>query len=60
MILISYCRHIRLLFVVTSMLAMALASGSADDPTLKNVRLVVLALLANFVLVPCLPMPSQR
>jgi predicted Na+-dependent transporter len=44
-----------LLFVVTSMLAMSL-SLSAQQMTqpLKNVRLVVLALLANFVLVPLL------
>jgi len=44
-----------LLFIVTSMLAMGL---SLTIPTimrpLKNVRLVVLALLANFVLVPLL------
>lgn len=44
-----------LLFVVTSMLAMSL-SLSAPQMTqpLKNARLVVLALLANFVLVPLL------
>jgi predicted Na+-dependent transporter len=44
-----------LLFVVTSMLAMSL-SLSAQQMTqpLKNVRLVLLALLANFVLVPLL------
>jgi BASS family bile acid:Na+ symporter len=44
-----------LLFVVTSMLAMSL-SLSAQQMTqpLKNARLVVLALLANFVLVPLL------
>jgi len=44
-----------LLFVVTSMLAMSL-SLSAQQMTqpLKNVRLVVIALLANFVLVPLL------
>ena len=44
-----------LLFVVTSMLAMSL-SLSAQQMTqpLKNVRLVILALLANFVLVPLL------
>jgi predicted Na+-dependent transporter len=44
-----------LLFVVTSMLAMGLSLTIAQiiDP-LKNVRLVILALLANFVLVPFL------
>ena len=44
-----------LLFVVTSMLAMSL-SLSAQQMTqpLKNARLVVLALLGNFVLVPLL------
>jgi predicted Na+-dependent transporter len=44
-----------LLFVVTSMLAMSL-SLSAQQMTqpLKNGRLVILALLANFVLVPLL------
>jgi predicted Na+-dependent transporter len=44
-----------LLFVVTSMLAMSL-SLSAQQMTqpLKNARLVILALLANFVLVPLL------
>ncbi len=44
-----------LLFVVTSMLAMGLSltMGQIMQP-LKNVRLVILALLANFVLVPAL------
>ena len=44
-----------LLFVVTSMLAMSL-SLSLEQMTqpLKNARLVILALLANFVLVPLL------
>ncbi len=44
-----------LLFVVTSMLAMSLSlSIQQMTQPLKNVRLVVLALLANFVLVPLL------
>jgi len=44
-----------LLFVVTSMLAMSLSlSVQQMTQPLKNVRLVVLALLANFVLVPLL------
>jgi len=44
-----------LLFVVTSMLAMSLSLSSQQmTQPLKNVRLVVLALLANFVLVPAL------
>ena len=44
-----------LLFVVCSMLAMGLAlPASAMIQPLKNVRLVILALLANFVLVPLL------
>jgi len=44
-----------LLFVVTSMLAMSLSlSVQAMTQPLKNVRLVILALLANFVLVPLL------
>lgn len=44
-----------LLFVVSSMLAMGLSltTGQIIQP-LKNVRLVLLALLANFVLVPLL------
>jgi len=44
-----------LIFVVTSMLAMgmSLTIGQIVEP-LRNVRLVVLALLANFVLVPAL------
>ena len=44
-----------LLFVVTSMLAMGMSLTVAQivEP-LRNVRLVVLALLANFVLVPAL------
>ncbi len=44
-----------LLFIVSSMLAMgmSLTMGQIIQP-LKNVRLVVLALLANFVLVPLL------
>ncbi|NJN53315.1 MAG: hypothetical protein HC804_00315 [Anaerolineae bacterium] len=44
-----------LLFIVTSMLAMGMSLTTAQiiEP-LKNVRLVVLALLANFVLVPLL------
>jgi len=44
-----------LLFVVTSMLAMSLSLSSQQmTQPLKNVRLVLLALLANFVLVPLL------
>ena len=44
-----------LLFVVTSMLAMGLSLTMAQIiQPLKNVRLVILALLANFVLVPLL------
>ena len=44
-----------LLFVVTSMLAMSLSlSVQQMTQPLKSVRLVVLALLANFVLVPLL------
>jgi predicted Na+-dependent transporter len=44
-----------LLFVVTSMLAMSLSlSLQQMTQPLKNVRLVILALLANFVLVPLL------
>jgi predicted Na+-dependent transporter len=44
-----------LLFVVTSMLAMSLSlSVQAMTQPLKNARLVILALLANFVLVPLL------
>ena len=44
-----------LLFVVSSMLAMGLSLTMAQIVApLKNVRLVVLALLANFVLVPLL------
>ena len=44
-----------LLFVVTSMLAMGLSLTIPQIiQTLKNVRLVILALLANFVLVPLL------
>ena len=44
-----------LLFVVTSMLAMSLSlSIQQMTQPLKNVRLVLLALLANFVLVPML------
>jgi len=44
-----------LLFVVTSMLAMSLSlSVQQMTQPLKNVRLVLLALLANFVLVPLL------
>jgi predicted Na+-dependent transporter len=44
-----------LLFVVTSMLAMSLSlSVQQMTQPLKNVRLVVLALLGNFVLVPLL------
>jgi predicted Na+-dependent transporter len=44
-----------LLFVVTSMLAMSLSlSVTQMTQPLKNVRLVILALLANFVLVPLL------
>jgi predicted Na+-dependent transporter len=44
-----------LLFVVASMLAMGLSLTMAQiTGPLKNVRLVVLALLANFVLVPAL------
>lgn len=44
-----------LIFIVTSMLAMGMSLTTAQimEP-LKNVRLVVLALLANFVLVPLL------
>ena len=44
-----------LLFVVTSMLAMSLSlSFEQMTQPLKNARLVILALLANFVLVPLL------
>ena len=44
-----------LLFIVTSMLAMGLSLSIAQIlAPLKNARLVVLALLANFVLVPLL------
>jgi BASS family bile acid:Na+ symporter len=44
-----------LLFVVTSMLAMGLGLTGAQIITpLKNLRLVILALVANFVLVPAL------
>jgi len=44
-----------LLFVVTSMLAMSLSlSVQQMTQPLKNARLVILALLANFVLVPAL------
>jgi BASS family bile acid:Na+ symporter len=44
-----------LLFVVTSMLAMGMSLSMAQIlQPLKNVRLVLLALLANFVLVPLL------
>jgi len=44
-----------LLFVVTSMLAMSLSlSVQQMTQPLKNIRLVILALLANFVLVPLL------
>ncbi len=44
-----------LLFVVTSMLAMSLSlSVQQMTQPLKNARLVILALLANFVLVPLL------
>jgi len=44
-----------LLFVVTSMLAMGLSLTIPQIiQPLKNVRLVILALLANFVLVPLL------
>lgn len=46
-----------LLFVVTSMLAMGMSLTMAQILTpLKNARLVILALLANFVLVPLLAM----
>ena len=44
-----------MLFVVSSMLAMGLSLTMAQIlQPLKNVRLVILALLANFVLVPLL------
>jgi BASS family bile acid:Na+ symporter len=44
-----------LLFVVTSMLAMGMSLSIAQIlQPLKNTRLVILALLANFVLVPLL------
>lgn len=50
-----------LLFVVTSMLAMGLSlTMSQIIQPLKNVRLVVLALLANFVLVPLLAYAITR
>ncbi len=43
------------LFVVTSMLAMGMSLTMAQIiQPLKNARLVILALLANFVLVPLL------
>jgi BASS family bile acid:Na+ symporter len=50
-----------LLFVVTSMLAMSLSlSLQQMTQPLKNVRLVILALLANFVLVPLLAYTIMR
>ena len=54
-VLVHHCGIDRLLFVVGSMLAMGLAlPASAMIQPLKNARLVILALLANFVLVPLL------
>ena len=48
-----------LLFVVTSMLAMSFSlSVQQMTQPLKNIRLVTLALLANFVVVPCWLLPS--
>ncbi len=42
-----------LLFIITSMLAMGMSLSMAQIlQPLKNARLVILALLANFVLVP--------
>ena len=50
-----------LLFVVTSMLGMGLSLTTAQIlQPLKNVRLVILALLANFVLVPLLAFGITR
>ena len=51
--LVAIARVSGLLFVVSSMLAMGLSLSMTDiiEP-LKNVRLVILALVANFVLVP--------
>ncbi len=50
-----------LLFVVTSMLAMSFSlSVQQMTQPLKNVRLVTLALLANFVLVPLLALAITR
>jgi BASS family bile acid:Na+ symporter len=50
-----------LLFVVTSMLAMSLSlSVQQMTQPLKNARLVILALLANFVLVPLLAYAITR
>ena len=44
-----------LLFIISSMLAMGMSLTMADIlQPLKNVRLVLMALLANFVLVPLL------
>ena len=50
-----------MLFVVTSMLAMSLSlSVQQMTQPLKNVRLVILALLANFVVVPLLALAITR
>lgn len=50
-----------LLFIVTSMLAMGMSLTMAQIlQPLKNVRLVVLALVANFVLVPLLAFVINR
>jgi predicted Na+-dependent transporter len=50
-----------LLFIVTSMLAMGMGLTMAQIlQPLKNVRLVILALLANFVLVPLLAYAINR
>ena len=50
-----------LLFVVTSMLAMSFSlSVQQMTQPLKNVRLVILALLANFVVVPLLALAITR
>ena len=48
-------------FVISSMLAMGagLTVSQLFEP-LRNVRLVVLALLANFVLMPLAPSPWER
>jgi BASS family bile acid:Na+ symporter len=54
-LLVAVAQIAGLLFIVTSMLAMGMSLTMAQIlQPLKNVKLVVLALLANFVLVPLL------